>query len=102
MIAECLTIEKWKNYGRARGVEGEELEAFAESYLQAYKPFYEDMEPIIFVNDGSPIKVFTGSAIGVDEKGEVHDRVIVMFKDKQGNYYEPMYFEVPNYFKSQN
>lgn len=101
-IAEWLTIEKWKNYGSTRGVEGEELEAYAKSYLQAYKPFYEDMEPIIFVNDGSPIKVVTGSAIGVNEKGEVHDRVIVMFKDKQGNYYEPMLFEVPNYFKSQN
>ena len=32
------------------------------------------------------------------DKGELHDRVIVMLKDRQGNYFEPMYFEVPNYF----
>ena len=33
-------------------------------------------------------------------KNVVPDRVIVMFKDLRGNYYEPMIFEVPNHFKT--
>ena len=28
----------------------------------------------------------------------IKDAVIVVLKDLQGNYYEPMYFPVPNYF----
>jgi len=101
-IAEFLTLEKWREDARPYGLEGKELEDYAKSYLDAYKPYYEDAEPIIFVNDGSPVRIINREAIGVDDKGYVPDRVIVMFKDKQGNYYEPMLFEVPNYFKSQN
>ena len=36
---------------------------------------------------------------GPNDDGIVTDKVVVMFKDLQGNYYEPMYFEVPNYFE---
>ena len=101
-IEKMLTLEKWRENGRSYGLEGKELEDYAKSYLDAYRPYYVDAEPIIFVNDGSPVRIINREAIGVDDKGYVPDRVIVMFKDKQGNYYEPMYFEVPNYFKSQN
>ena len=37
-------------------------------------------------------------ALGINDSGVIPDRVVVMLKDLQGNYYEPMYFEVPNYF----
>ena len=36
--------------------------------------------------------------MGVDDDGVVGDIVTVMLKDTAGNYYEPMYFLVPNHF----
>ena len=38
-------------------------------------------------------------ASGPDDNGVVIDDVIVVLKDLNGNYYEPMIFQVPNYFK---
>ena len=38
-------------------------------------------------------------ASGLNDEGKVVDDVYIVFKDAQGNYYEPMSFEVPNYFK---
>ena len=34
-----------------------------------------------------------------DDEGNIPDRVVVMLKDLDGNYYEPMFFEVPDYFE---
>ena len=38
-------------------------------------------------------------ASGPNDEDEVVDDVFVVFKDTQGNYYHPMKFDVPNYFK---
>ena len=35
---------------------------------------------------------------GPDDAGNVVDDVYVLFKDAEGNYYEPMSFPVPNNF----
>ena len=35
----------------------------------------------------------------IDETGNVADKVYVMLKDLDGNYFEPMTIEVPNYYK---
>ena len=53
---------------------------------------------IVLVNDGSPLTIRNPYGTGVNDKGVVPDRVIVMLKDRQGNYFEPMMFEVPDYF----
>jgi hypothetical protein len=36
--------------------------------------------------------------MGPDEKGHIADAVIVVLRDSEGNYFEPMYFPVPDYF----
>lgn len=82
----------------AFGLEGQEAIDWAKALYNAYLPFYQD-EPVILENDGSSLAVYNPYATGVNEDGVVPDRVIVVLKDLAGNYYEPMMFEVPNYFK---
>ena len=67
--------------------------------VEAYKPYYEGKEPILFVNTGEPLVISCHEATGPNDAGEVEDDVIVMLKDAAGNYFEPMYFQVPNLFK---
>jgi len=55
---------------------------------------------MIYENDGNGIDIFAPYAMGLNDEGKVTDRVVVMFKDLKGNYYEPMFFEVPNYFET--
>jgi hypothetical protein len=98
-IAEHLTIAPYKSRAQMFGLTGAEADAWAEDLLEAYRPFYENAEPIIYYNDGSQLKVNNPYAIGLNEDKEVADRVIVVLRDLEGNYYEPMSFEVPNYFK---
>ena len=76
-----------------------EINRAANAYLDLYTKYYEDAEPVIFVNDGNGLTMTNPSATGVDENGNVVDKVIVMLVDTEGNYYEPMYINVPNYFK---
>ena len=63
-----------------------------------YKQHYEDKKPIVYVNDGSAQIVINAYAAGTDENGNVLDRVFIILKDNNGNYYAPMTIEVPNYF----
>ena len=100
MISERCSLDYWKWYFREhRNVKNEEyVERNAKAYLEAYSAYYKDAKPYIFENDGKAIKVIQREATGPDDTGYIIDNVIVMFKDKAGNYYEPMYFPVPNHF----
>lgn len=97
-ISRYLTLEPYIDRAKMFKLTGAEQEAWAEALLEAYRPYYEGAEPIVYVNDGSAISMCNPYAMGVNDKGDVVDRVIVVFKDLSGNYYEPMFFEVPNYF----
>lgn len=98
MIAEYRTLAPYERRAAAFGLTGQEAADWAQALLEAYLPYYEDAEPIINVNDGTPLYMMNPYAMGVNDKGVVPDRVIVMLKDLEGNYFEPMYFEVPDYF----
>ena len=99
MIAYYNTIEPYEKRAEAFGLEGKEAEDWALALKEAYSFYYKDAKPLIYINDGSPLYVVNASATGVNEDGLVPDRVYVMLKDLQGNYFEPMCFEVPNYFE---
>ncbi len=71
----------------------------ANDLFEAYYPFYKDAQPLIYVNNGESLYMEQHYAIGTNDSGQVVDDVYVVFIDKSGNYYEPMSFEVPNYFK---
>lgn len=99
LIAEHCTLAPYERRAASFGLKGQEAADWAQDLLTAYLPFYENAVPIIYENDGSPLRVMTPNATGVNEKGLVPDRVVVVLKDLDGNYFEPMYFEVPNYFE---
>ena len=98
-IERYSSLDAWLERADAFGLEGKEAEDWAEALLEAYSVYYKDAKPIVYENDGKGIDIYAPYAMGLNEDGEVSDRVVVMFKDRQGNYYEPMYFEVPNYFE---
>ena len=98
-IAEYNTLAPWERKAEMFGLKGDEAATWAQALLEAYSVYYKDAKPIIYENTGEPIRVMTPYATGVNEDGVIPDRVIVMFKDLEGNYYEPMFFEVPNLFK---
>lgn len=75
------------------------INKIAQDLMEAYLPYYENAEPAIFFNNGEYLDMCMPNASGVDEDGNVIDDVYVVLKDAQGNYYEPMSFEVPNYFE---
>ena len=75
------------------------IPAKAQDYLDAYYPYYKDAKPLIYENNGDALYMENHYASGPNDEGVVIDDVIVVFKDAQGNYYEPMFFEVPNSFK---
>lgn len=76
----------------------EVLEKAAQDLFDAYYPYYKDAKPLIYVNEGEPLYMENHYAIGVDDEGNVMDDVFVVLVDADGNYYEPMSFEVPNNF----
>lgn len=99
-IAYYNTMAPYENKAQMFGLKGDEATAWAEALYEAYKPFYENAEPIINYNEGEPLVISNPYAMGIHpETGEVSDRVIVVFRDLQGNYYAPMTIEVPNYFE---
>lgn len=100
-IAEKRTYEYYRDYiVRLRGLTNEEsIKKSAQALYDAYYPHYANAEPVMYVNDGSPIRISQPYATGPDQSGTVIDDVIVVLKDLEGNYYEPMAFPVPNYFK---
>lgn len=75
------------------------VKELAQKILDAYTPYYKDMEPIVYVNDGKALRIINYQATGLDESNNVVDKVTVLLKDLDGNYYAPMVIQVPNYFK---
>lgn len=95
------SLAPWTDRAAAFGLKGDEAAAWADALQKAYYPYYENSVPKLYINDGAPLRIGNPYATGINEDGVVPDRVIVMLKDLQGNYYEPMYFEVPiEYFKA--
>ena len=99
-IAYYNSMEPYEKKAEMFGLKGEEAATWAKALYEAYKPFYEDAEPIINFNSGEPLFISNPYAMGISaETGKVADRVIVVLRDLQGNYYEPMSIEVPDYFE---
>lgn len=99
-IEELRSLEYWTNYIKNfRGLTNEEsIRKSGQAYYEAYYEYYKDAVPNVYVNDGKGVEITQPYAIGPDDSGYIADAVIIMLKDKEGNYYEPMYFSVPNYF----
>ena len=100
MIESYKALEKYEARAAAFGLKGKEAADWAKALLEAYLPYYQEAKPLIYINNGEPLYMMNPYAMGVNDKGELPDRVVVMLKDLQGNYFEPMYFEVPNYFEN--
>lgn len=102
-IAKYCTLDYWKDYirrNRANYCKKEEvINQCATDLYNAYSPYYQDKKPLMYTNNGSVLYMEHHQASGPDDNGEVMDDVIVVLKDTEGNYYEPMIFPVPNYFK---
>lgn len=75
------------------------INALAQAFVDAYTPYYTDREPLLYVNNGRALTISNREAVGLDTNGNVMDKVYVILKDLNGNYYAPMTIEVPNYFK---
>jgi hypothetical protein len=98
-IAYYNSITPYKEKASMFGLKGEEAEKWAQDLMEAYSPFYKDAQPIVYYNDGTPLTISNPYGMGVNDEGKVMDRVVVVFRDLDGNYFAPMTFEVPNYFK---
>ena len=102
-ISNYCSLDYWKDYVRTQRAnyckKEEVINKCATDLYNAYYPHYKDAKPLIYENNGSALYMEHHEATGPDDKGNVIDDVIVVLKDKDGNYYEPMIFEVPNYFK---
>lgn len=100
-INKRLTIDYYKKLFREqKGLTIQSvIDKAAQDYFDAYYPYYKDKKPLIYENHGEALYMENHYASGPNEKGVVIDDVIIVFKDAQGNYYEPMFFEVPNHFK---
>lgn len=111
-IEELKTLEHWVEHFKgsagnwdtgdpntSRVLKNEEnLMKVAESYRAIHEKYYTGIEPKIYVNDGSALRVLNREASGVNESGEVEDVVTVMLKDRDNNYYDPIYIPVENHF----
>lgn len=102
-IENMCSLDYWKKYVKTNRGSTCKIESVinkaAQDLLDAYKPHYENDEPLIFINNGDALYMEQHYASGPDDDGNVADDVIVVLKDLQGNYYEPMVFPVPDYFK---
>ena len=98
-IARYGTLEPWEERAAQFGLTGQEAKDWAQALMEAYSVYYKDATPIFYENTGAPLRVSSPYATGKNEEGVIPDRVIVMLKDLDGNYFEPMYFEVPDYFE---
>lgn len=114
-LAELLSLDHWIEYitdfgnyyynddpyhEYSRRLEDpERIKEVAQQYLDLYTKYFSDAEPIVFVNNGDALEVQNREAVGLDDKGNVLDKVTIVLVDANGNYYEPMYIDVPNYYK---
>ena len=74
------------------------INKIAQEYTDLYTKYYKDAEPIFYVNTGDALRMLNRNATGLDSNGNVIDKVTVVLKDMNNNYYEPMFIDVPNYF----
>ena len=98
-IAYHNSMAAWEYKASLWGLTGKEAADWAAALHEAYSVYYKDAVPIIYENTGGPLTVTTPYATGKNDEGVIPDRVIVMLKDLNGNYYEPMSFEVPDLFE---
>lgn len=114
-LSPRLTLDYWREYVRYNGNYAHEgdpnnqysrnltdedyITEIAQEYLDQFTKYYKDAEPVIFVNDGSALEMKNRSAVGLDDSGNVIDKVTVVLVDSNNNYFEPMVFDVPNYFR---
>ena len=88
------------NHEYSRNLKDEKkIDEIAKQYVEIYTRYYEGVTPYIYVNEGQALEITNKQATGLDDAGNVMDKVTVMLKDANGNYFEPMYIQVPNYFK---
>ena len=97
------TYEYYKNYVKNnRGnycTKPDVIDKAAKDLYEAYLPYYKDAKPLVYINNGESLYMEQHYGAGPDDNGNVTDDVYIVFKDKNGNYYEPMSFDVPNSFK---
>ncbi|MBO5980561.1 MAG: hypothetical protein J6Q12_09070 [Bacteroidales bacterium] len=74
----------------------EKLKEIAKAYQDTYLQYYDGIEPVVYVNDGSPLRIVNREAMGYADDGTVADVVTVMLKTLDGSYYDPMYIQVPD------
>ena len=100
-INNLRSMDYWSNYFRDtfKMTNEEYIRKNAEAYYTAHYAYYKDSEPMLYENKGEALEISNPYGIGPNDEGDVNDAVIVVLKDLQGNYYEPMYFQVPDYFK---
>jgi len=100
IIQAKTTLEYWIDYVRKyRPVTNETyILKSAEAMLELYYDHYKDLKPIIYINDGSSLEIEQSSGWGPNDEGVVQDAVIVVLRDKDNNYYEPMFFPVENHW----
>lgn len=102
-ITKRHSVEYYKDYVKnTRGnycTTQATIDRVAQDLFEAYYPYYQDAQPLIYENNGEALHMENHYAAGLDDEGLVLDDVFVVLKDADGNYYEPMKFEVPNYFK---
>ena len=85
----------YKNWEKKERLTEEEVETFAEIYLNEYSKYYKNATPKLYMNNGSPLRVTQPYGNGIDDKGACPDCVFVLLKDSEGIYFEPMEFRVP-------
>ena len=102
-IRNYCSLDYWKDYVRTHRsnycTKEEVINKCATDLYNAYYPYYKDAKPLIYENNGATLYMEHHEASGPDDNGVVIDDVIVVLKDMNGNYYEPMIFQVPNAFK---
>ena len=100
-ITAKTTLDYYKNVAKVRYQITNEtyINKTAEGLLALYYDYYKDLKPTIYINDGSSVKIDARQGFGLDDEGNVQDAVIVVLRDKDNNYYEPMIFLVENHWK---
>lgn len=76
----------------------DKINEIAQQYCELYTEYYEGAEPVFYVNDGKALRMINRTATGLDSEGKVVDKITIVLKDLDNNYYAPMVIDVPNYF----
>ena len=98
-IERFKSLAPWEERAEMFGLTGQEATDWINALRDAYMVYYKDAKPVIYENNPNGVDLTNPYASGPDDSGLVPDRVVVMLKDLEGNYYEPMFIEVPNLFR---